>query len=57
MSRIGRALSRPGEAWAVLVARVRGWLVKARYGLGRGRVSIGPDFRAYCWLTVRGPER
>lgn len=55
MGRIGRAWAKPGEAWTVLVALARGWLLKARYGLGRGRVSIGPDFRAYCWLRVRGP--
>lgn len=56
-SRIRRALAEPRTAMAVLVALVRGHLIKIHYGLTNPRVKIGPDFRAYCWLRIRGPGR
>lgn len=54
-SKLAKAIRDPGGAIHVLIGLARGHLIKAIYRVTRPGVEIGSDFRAYCWLHIRGP--
>jgi len=56
-SRVERAIRKPRSAAKLVPALLRGYLIKLYFRLTNPRVHIGPDFRAFCWLHVRGPGR
>jgi len=45
----------PGMAIRVVLALTRGFVIKAFYALCSPKISIGSNFRAYTWISIRGP--
>jgi len=54
---LAKARKAPGTALRVLLALIRGWLLKITYRIIKPNVHIGKNFRAYCRIKIHGPGK